>query len=93
MERFQQNLMKLDEFTQPGWENAADYFCDRDKKYGESKLRVPAVIQSQQNDDPPPYPPTAFGEIMEGLDIVPGILERAQGTSSPGSSHIRLGSV
>jgi len=30
---------------------------------------------------------------MESLDIVPRISQRPQGTSRPGSSHIRLGSV
>ena len=37
MERFRQKKMKLDELTQPGWEEAADYFCTRDKQYGTSK--------------------------------------------------------
>jgi hypothetical protein len=36
MERFRQKQMKLDELTQPGWEDAADYFRERDKKYGTS---------------------------------------------------------
>jgi hypothetical protein len=76
--------------TQPGWEDAADYFCEPDKKYGTSKLRVPAVVQLQTNDHTPATSLTAFGELMESLDIVPGIL---QGTSQPGSSHIRLRSV
>ena len=30
MERFRQKPMKLDELTQPGWEDAADYFRERD---------------------------------------------------------------
>jgi len=30
---------------------------------------------------------------MESVDIVPGISQRPQGTSRPGYSHIRLGSV
>jgi len=34
MENFRQKQMKPDELTQPGWEDAADYFCERDKKYG-----------------------------------------------------------
>jgi hypothetical protein len=34
MERFRQKQMKLDELTQPGWEDAADYFRERDKRYG-----------------------------------------------------------
>jgi hypothetical protein len=85
--------MKLDELTHPGWEDAADYFCERDKKYGTTELRVPAVVQPQTNDDTPAPPPATVGELMESLDIVPRISQRPQGTSRPGSSHIRLGSV
>jgi len=90
MERFRQKQMKFDELTQPGWEDVADYFRKRHKKYDTSELRVPAVVPPQTNDDAPPHPPTTFAELMESLDIVPGI---SQGTSRPGSSHIRLGSV
>jgi len=90
MERFRQMLMKFDKFTQPGWEDAADYFCERDQEYGTSKLRVLAVALPQTNDDAPPHPLTTFAELMESLDIVPGIL---QGTCWRGSSHIRLSSV
>jgi len=90
MERFWQKQMKFDELSQPGWEDAADYFHERDKKYGTPQLRVLAVIQPQTNDDAPPQPPTTFAGVMGSLDIVPGI---SQGTSRLGSSHIRLGSV
>jgi len=93
MERFRQKQMKLDKLTRLGWEDAADYFCERDKKYGISELRVLAVVQPQTNDDSLAPPPTSFGEQMESLDIVPGISQRPQGTSRPGSSHIRLGLV
>jgi len=93
MERFRQKQMKLDELTQPGWEDAANYFRERDKKYGTTELRVPAVVQPQTNDDAPAPLPATFGELMESLDIVFGISQRPQGTSRPGSSHIRLGSV
>jgi hypothetical protein len=93
MERFRQKQMKLDEVTKPGCEDAADYFRERDKKYGTTELRVPAVVQPQTNDDAPPLLPATFGELMESLDIVPGISQRPQGTSRPGSSDIRLGSV
>jgi hypothetical protein len=34
MERFRQKQMKLDELTQPGWEDAANYFFERDRMYG-----------------------------------------------------------
>jgi len=93
MERFRQQQMKVDELTQPGWEDAADYFRDQDNKYGATELRVPAVVQPQTIDDAPAPPPATFGELMESLDIVAGISQRPQGTSRPGSSHIRLGSV
>jgi len=85
--------MKLDELTQPGWEDAADYFRERDKKYGTTELRVLAGVQPQTNDDALAPQPATFGELMESLDIVPGISQRPQGTSWPGSSHIGLGSV
>jgi hypothetical protein len=83
MERFRQKQMKLDELTQPGWEDAADYFRERDKKYGTTELRVPAVVQPQTMDDAPAPPPATFGELMESLDIVPRISQRPQGTSRP----------
>jgi len=92
IERFWQKQMKLDELTQPGWENAADYFCEGDKKYRTSELGVPAVVQLQTDDDAATPAPTTFGEHMECLDIVFGILQMPQGTSRPGSSHMRLGS-
>jgi len=93
MESFRQKQMKLNELTQPGWADAADYFCEQDKQYGTSELRVPAIVQPQTNDDAPAPPPTTFGELMESLDIVAGISQRPQGTSRPRRIHIRLGSV
>jgi len=93
MERFRQKQMTLDELTLPGWDDAADYFRERDQKYGSSELRVLAVVQPQTDDDAPAPPPTTFGELIKSLDIVPGIAQRPQGTSRPGSSHNRLDSV
>jgi len=88
MERFQQKQMKLDELTQPGWQDAADYSREQDKKYGTFELRVPAVVQLQTNDGAPATPPTSFVDLKESVDIVPGISQRPQGTSRPGCSHI-----
>ena len=51
------------------------------------------MVQPQPNDDAPAPPPATFGELMENLDIVPGISQRPQGPFRPGSSHIRLSSV
>jgi hypothetical protein len=44
MERFWQKQMRLDELTQPGWGDAANYFCERDMKYGTAELKVPAIV-------------------------------------------------
>jgi hypothetical protein len=93
MERFRLKQMKLDELTQPGSEDAADYSRVGDEKYSTTEWRVPAVVHPQTNDDAPAPLPATFGELMESLDIVRGISQRPQGTSRPGSSHIRLGSV
>jgi len=38
LESFRQNQMRLDELTQPGWGDAADYFRERDMKYGTTEL-------------------------------------------------------
>jgi len=91
MDRFQHKQMKLDELTQPGWENAANYFCESDTKYGTTEWKVPAVIQPQMADDAASSAPRAFGEPMETLDSVPGKVQMLQVTSRPGSHHIRLG--
>jgi len=93
METFRQKQMKLDELTQPGWEDAADYSKESNKKYGTSELRVPAVVEPQPDNHVAEPAPTTFGELMQLLEIVPGISQMPQGTSRPECSHIRLGSV
>jgi hypothetical protein len=93
MERFRQKQMKVDELTQPGWEDAAKYFREPDKKYGITESRVPAVVQPQTNYDAQAPPPATFGELRESLDNVRGMSQRPQWTSRAGSSHIRLGPV
>jgi len=90
MKRFWQNIMKLDKLTQPGLEIAANYSCKRDKKYGTSELKVFAVDKQQPDDDAAAPALTTFGDLMECHDIVPVISHMAQGSSPPGSSHIRL---
>ena len=92
IKRFLHNKMKLDELTQPGWGDSAEYFRESDKKYGKSECRVPAVVKQQTNQDAARYAPTTFGEHIECLDIGPGILQMPIGTSRGGCSYIRLGS-
>jgi len=45
MKTFRQKQMRLDQLTQPGSQDASDYFREPDEKYGTFKLRVPAVVQ------------------------------------------------
>jgi len=93
LERFQQKQMKLDELTQPRWEDATDYLRERFMMYRISELRVPAIIQPQTDDDAAAPAPITFGELMESLEIVHGILQIPQGTSGLESNQIRLGLV
>jgi len=81
LERFRQKQKKLDELTQPGWEDAADYICVRDKNYCTSELRVPAVGQLEMDNGTVAPAPTTFGELMESLEMFPKISQMPQGTS------------
>jgi hypothetical protein len=44
MEMFWLRQVMLDKLTQPGYGDAVDHFHGRGRKYGTSKLMVPAVI-------------------------------------------------
>jgi hypothetical protein len=92
MERFPQKQMKCDELTQPGWGDAANYFHERDKRYSTTELKVLAIVKSHTDDDAAHPPPLTFGKLIQSLDIIFGKLQMPEGTSRPGSSHLRLGS-
>jgi len=91
MESFQQKQMSLDELTQLGWGDAADYFRERDMKYGTTERKVPVVVQPQMDTTAATPSLTTFGELMQVLDIVPGQSQMPQVTSRQGSSQMRLG--
>jgi len=92
MEIFRRKQMKLDELTQLGWVDAADYLHEIDKKYGTTELNVPAVVKQHMDNDEATSAVTIFGEHMVSLYIIPGISLMPQGTSRPGSSHRMVGS-
>jgi len=92
MESFRQKQMRLDELTQPGRGDAADYLRERDMKYGTTELKVLAVGKPKTDSTAATPSPTTFGELMQALDIVPGQSQMAQVTSRQGSSQMRLGS-
>jgi hypothetical protein len=93
MESFQQTQLGLEKLTQPGCGDMADYFRERDTKYGMTKLMVPAIVRPLTDSAAATPLPKTFGELMQTLDIVPGQLQMPQETSRPGSSQMRLGSV
>ena len=93
IERFRQKQMKLDQLTQPGWVNAAAYFRETDEKFGTCELRVPAVVQPQTDDVAAAPAQISFGELVESLEIAPGILHVPHWTSRLASHHIGLGYV
>ena len=69
---FWEKLIRLDELMQPGWGDAANYFCEKDMKYATAKLKVPAVIKPQIDITAATSSPTTFGERMQTLGIVRG---------------------
>jgi len=73
METFRQKQMKLDELSKTGWEAEGDHFCERDKKYGISELRVLDVIQPQTDDATAAPAATTFSQYMVSLENVPAI--------------------
>jgi len=85
-ESIRQKQMRRDELTQLGQGDAADYFCERDTKYGPTELKVPAVVKPQTDTTAATPSPTTFGELMQVLDIFPGQSQMPQVTSQQGSS-------
>ena len=93
MERFRQKQMiMIDEMTQRGWGDVADYFRETNKKYGTTELKVPAVVQPQTADNAASSVLTTFGVPMETLHSIPGKLQMPQVTSWQGRGHMTLGS-
>jgi len=90
MESFRPIQMRLEELTQPGWEDAADYRIERDMTSGKTELKVPAIVKTQTDTTAATPSQTTFGELMEILDIVLRQSQIAQVTSRQGSSDMRL---
>jgi len=92
MERCWSRQVKFEELTEQYWEDAADHFCERDKKYEMTEWKVPAVVQPQAADDAKSSVLTTSSEHLETHDCIPGELPMPQVTSQPGTSQRRLGS-
>jgi hypothetical protein len=91
-ESFREEQMRLDELTQPGWGDSANYFRERDMRYGTADLMVPAVVKPQTDSTTATPSPITVGEHMQPLEIVRGQSKMPAVTSRPGSSQMRLGS-
>jgi len=91
MESLRQKQMRLDQLMPLGWGDAADYFRERDMKYGTTELKVPAVAKPQRDWTAATPSPTTFGELMQALDMVPGKSQMPQVKSRQGSIQMRLG--
>jgi len=87
---FRQKQIRLDEQTGLGWEDAADYFRERDMKYSMTESKVLALVKPQTDTTAATPSPTTFGELMQVHDIVPGQSQMPQATSRQGSSQKRL---
>jgi len=64
MERIRQKQMKLDELTQLGWSDTANYFAQRDRKCRTTELKVPAIDIPQMNNQPAASASTTIGKLM-----------------------------
>jgi hypothetical protein len=89
MESFQQKQMKLDELTQLGWGDAANYFHGRDTRYGTAELKVPVVVKPQIDTTTATPSPITVGEHMQTPELIQGQSEMPAVTSRPGSSQMR----
>jgi len=65
-----------------------DCCCERDKNYRTAELKVPAVVKLEMEDVAAASAQTTFGEHMETLDIMHGILQMPPGTSWQGSGQL-----
>jgi hypothetical protein len=92
METFRQKQMRLDELSQPGWGDAANYFRERYMKCGTAELKVPAVVKPQKDTTAATPSPTTVGQHTQTLEIVRGQSEMPAVNSRPDSSQMRLGS-
>jgi hypothetical protein len=81
IDSFRQKQMMLGELTKPGWGNVADYFCERDMTSGLTELKVRAVVQPETTRYVATPSPTAFGEHMYAVNIVPRQSQMPQVTS------------
>jgi hypothetical protein len=85
---FWQKQMYYEVLTHLGRGDAADYFNERDSKYGTTSLRVPVVVKPQTVDHAAAPAPSTYSELVECFDIVHRISQMLKGTYQPGTSDM-----
>jgi hypothetical protein len=63
--------VNIDELTQPGLGNGAEYCCEGDIKNWMTELKLSAVEEPQTDSTAATASPTSFGELFPALDIIP----------------------
>jgi len=72
--------------------DSANYFPERDMRYGTAELKVLAVLQPRIDMTAPTPSPITVGEHVQTPEIVRGQSEMPAVTSRPESSQMRPGS-
>jgi len=83
MESFWQKQMRLDKLTRLGCGDSADYFRERDLKYGTTELKVPAGVKPKTDTTAASPSLTTFEELMQVFDIVPAQSQMPQSDVTP----------
>jgi len=92
MDCFRQKHMTVDELTQSGWGDIANYFRVRDMMYGTAKVKVLAVVKPQIETTAATTPPSICAEHMQTLEIILRESQMPAVISRLGCSQLRLGS-
>jgi len=72
MERFRQKQMKLEKLPRLGWEDAANYFREREMMYGTAELNILSGVKPQTYLPGPTTSLTTCGGHMQTLGVIPG---------------------
>jgi hypothetical protein len=90
-DNFQPKQMRLDKLMQSVSGDMADYFHEREMKYGMTELKVPAVGKPQTDTTTATPSQTTFGDLMQTPDLVLRQSQMPKVTSRQGTCQMRLG--
>jgi hypothetical protein len=70
LESFRQKEIRLDKLTELEWQDTANYFPERDMRYGTAELKICPVFKPQIAPNADTASPTTPGEHLQTHDIV-----------------------